>query len=398
MPLFDAYKSEKRRSTLLSNALQAVPYELRIEFEKRAAQENAVRVIYGFVVAAISNIAYLLIGWRRMMEGAPDLQPAHYWLFYSRLTWWIVACIPVYLVWNWSNIRSGNYPLRRLQLLIGIALIWTWALALMRAALNFQFNQALGYYAVVMLVGSIFILPFRVRSGILLVSALVMSAAVIYDMTLTKEEVRYWIISVAALTLTVFVFSTVWYNGMARQFIAEKILDTQRLQLSEQSERLSTQNQIIEQDKAVLARQLESSRRQLNAFALRLAKTSNLLDGIKSDIENINTPRAEDMDKKKRLLRKIEQENTREDDWVQFREQFEQVYPRFFSAVLEQYPTLNHGELRLLSLLKMNLGTQEIADILGISAQSLNTARYRLRKHLGLTTEESLTEFVYRFK
>ncbi len=73
------------------------------------------------------------------------------------------------------------------------------------------------------------------------------------------------------------------------------------------------------------------------------------------------------------------------------------MHPNFFKAVLAQFPTLGASDLRLLSLLKMNLESKEIADILGISAQSLNAARYRLRKNIGLTSEENLTEFVHRF-
>jgi DNA-binding CsgD family transcriptional regulator len=40
--------------------------------------------------------------------------------------------------------------------------------------------------------------------------------------------------------------------------------------------------------------------------------------------------------------------------------------------------------MRLIALLKMNLSSKEIADILGISADGIKKARYRLRKKMNL--------------
>jgi DNA-binding CsgD family transcriptional regulator len=50
--------------------------------------------------------------------------------------------------------------------------------------------------------------------------------------------------------------------------------------------------------------------------------------------------------------------------------------------------------LRLCSLLKLNLSSQEIATILGISTDSLRIARYRLRKKLDLDKNDNLVGFL----
>ncbi len=49
--------------------------------------------------------------------------------------------------------------------------------------------------------------------------------------------------------------------------------------------------------------------------------------------------------------------------------------------------------MRLISLLKMNLSSGDIATILGISQDSLRVARYRLRKKLNLEQGENLSAF-----
>ena len=61
---------------------------------------------------------------------------------------------------------------------------------------------------------------------------------------------------------------------------------------------------------------------------------------------------------------------------------------------MRSYPNVSNNDLRLMSLLKMNLSSKEIANILNISIEGVKKARYRLRKKLNLSTEESLQELV----
>ncbi|MEZ4827610.1 MAG: LuxR C-terminal-related transcriptional regulator [Bacteroidia bacterium] len=48
----------------------------------------------------------------------------------------------------------------------------------------------------------------------------------------------------------------------------------------------------------------------------------------------------------------------------------------------------------MITLMKMNLSTKEIATILNITPESVNKARYRLRKKLNLDTDQNLQQFI----
>jgi DNA-binding CsgD family transcriptional regulator len=375
-----------------------IPSELRPEFEEMVTRENATRMVYGFIVAGLAQLAFLWQDWQRSQHGMFEQHSAYRWIFYNHLAWWLMMWIPVEFAWNWSRIRNGQYPLRRLKRLVGIGIVWAWAFQLMVGALNFQVNHTLDHFAAALVIASIFILKVKTRFWLSLISAAVMSAIVFFQTDLSKLQIQFVPFSILIWTLMIFLFSIVWYNKMAQQFLDEKMLMAQKCQLSEQGEILAAQNLIIENDKTRLVQQLEGSYRQLSIFALRLAQNGDFLNEVKTVIETINTSDGESTDKKKRLMRKIEQESANENNWQQFREQFELVHPHFFTAILKRFPTLNTSELRLLSFLKMNLDTQEISAILGISLQSVNTARYRLRKHLGLATEVGLSEFLQRFQ
>ena len=61
---------------------------------------------------------------------------------------------------------------------------------------------------------------------------------------------------------------------------------------------------------------------------------------------------------------------------------------------MRSYPEVSNNDLRLMSLLKMNLSSKEIANILNISVEGVKKVRYRLRKKLNLNTEESPQELV----
>jgi len=50
------------------------------------------------------------------------------------------------------------------------------------------------------------------------------------------------------------------------------------------------------------------------------------------------------------------------------------------------------------ALISLNLSMKEMAELMGISPESVKMARHRLRKKLNLATEENLSDFVASFK
>ena len=94
------------------------------------------------------------------------------------------------------------------------------------------------------------------------------------------------------------------------------------------------------------------------------------------------------------LIRSINFDLQDDNNWENFSRYFEEVHKDFNGNVKTKYPSVTSNELRLLALLKMNLSSKEIANILNISPEGIKKARYRLRKKLDLTTEESLQNLV----
>ncbi len=84
-------------------------------------------------------------------------------------------------------------------------------------------------------------------------------------------------------------------------------------------------------------------------------------------------------------------------DWEDFKRTFENVHHNFFGRLLEQDPDLTQSELRLCALICLNLSIKEMSSLMGISPDSVKTARYRLRKRFNLQQDQNLADFVIAF-
>ncbi|NVK83725.1 MAG: hypothetical protein HWE21_05355 [Cytophagia bacterium] len=127
-------------------------------------------------------------------------------------------------------------------------------------------------------------------------------------------------------------------------------------------------------------------------------RMSQLLDVIKEKnrkLEELNS-RLSDKEKveKADVLSSVSEAFASEQEWENFRVSFEQIHSGFFDKILAIHPALTAYELRLSALLRLNLSSKEIGNILNISASSVNTGRYRMRKKMGLTETDDLVRYL----
>lgn len=73
------------------------------------------------------------------------------------------------------------------------------------------------------------------------------------------------------------------------------------------------------------------------------------------------------------------------------------IHYDFMQKFQREYPSLSPSELKFCCLLRANLSTKEIAQILGISSRSVDLKKYRLKTHLGLDKATSLVHFILNY-
>jgi len=119
---------------------------------------------------------------------------------------------------------------------------------------------------------------------------------------------------------------------------------------------------------------------------------------MQAELQNRHLQEERLMQQEKQLQQMIRHVNlnfNHDQYWHEFRETFGQVHQQFFDHLKAHCEDLTGNDLRLLSLIKLNLASGDIATLLGISQDSLRVSRYRLKKKLSLNNGESLTAFVH---
>lgn len=89
-------------------------------------------------------------------------------------------------------------------------------------------------------------------------------------------------------------------------------------------------------------------------------------------------------------LFQIGQSTSNSRDLVLFYSNFEKIYPNFSQSLKKTNPNISVNELKLCALIRLNLSSKEIGQFLNITQDSVNKARYRLRKKLGLLSNEDI--------
>ncbi|MFN0037399.1 MAG: two-component regulator propeller domain-containing protein [Saprospiraceae bacterium] len=159
--------------------------------------------------------------------------------------------------------------------------------------------------------------------------------------------------------------------------------------------RLERQRQRLESEKEreILVLEVENKNRELSNAAFNLIRKNEALQGLKDEL--LAAPN--DARTLQKMARHIDEHLEGDHDWEIFEESFNRVHDDFFKRLMQQFPELTPGDMRLAAYLKMNLSSKEIAPLLNISVRGIENKRYRLRKKLGLPEEANLTEFILRY-
>ncbi len=149
---------------------------------------------------------------------------------------------------------------------------------------------------------------------------------------------------------------------------------------------------IIEKER--INHELDKSRDQLHDQAIRMIYLNNSLAEIQNNLKVLQKNEGTRSFEVQRILNKIQLSKFLDQEWENFHKYFGSAHKGFYQKVEEKYSDLSITEKRLVGLVKMGLTNSEIAGILNIETKSVNMAKYRLKKKMGLEEEQDLQEFV----
>lgn len=192
---------------------------------------------------------------------------------------------------------------------------------------------------------------------------------------------RWWfsagIVFVLLIIIGGIIFSRLQHKELKLKREANENLYQSRLNLEE---KLAMEHLLFEERKNTL----EGKKRELVATSLRLANVKNAVQATLDNSKNGDIDR--------QIKQKLKLILNRDDEWELFMKKFVDVYPGFLQRIKEKYPLLTDKDLDFCALIKLNLSNKEIATLLNISHQSVITKKYRLRKKIDISGEDTSLE------
>jgi|GEM_PF-5370192 len=148
----------------------------------------------------------------------------------------------------------------------------------------------------------------------------------------------------------------------------------------------------------ITQRKLALKRQQLTFYTQSLIERSETINRINMELEQFKSSISTENIQITKIDKILQSNILTDEDWENFKKSFEEIYPAFFSKLRHKYPAITVSEQRLSALIKLNLSIKEIASMLGISPDSVKTSRYRFKRKLGLTENETVEGFIEKLE
>lgn len=142
----------------------------------------------------------------------------------------------------------------------------------------------------------------------------------------------------------------------------------------------------------MLSLELRERDKKLSMLALNDITVNNMLNDILDQLQSVTDPSNKNALKPVRhCIEKYKRDNG---TWKTFELYFNGIFDGFFDRLRAQYPNLTNNDIKICAYVKLGMSTKEIAALMNIEISSAESARYRLRKNMGLSQSDSLTEIV----
>lgn len=203
---------------------------------------------------------------------------------------------------------------------------------------------------------------------------------------LQKEQT---IITNRWLTLALGLFLTI--------IIGILFIDNQKRNHRQEKQLLTAEDELQKAELKIMSDLLEYNQQKLSLYTENLLRKNEIVGQLESKLKSV-VESAADSDTGEQLMEDFSGVRILTDeDWEEFKSLFDGVHRGLLERLLIRYENLTLAEQRLFLLMKLDLSTRQIANILGVSPESVKKGRYRLKKKLEVDDKESLQDFVTRF-
>ncbi|HVK37041.1 MAG TPA: tetratricopeptide repeat protein [Candidatus Kapabacteria bacterium] len=157
------------------------------------------------------------------------------------------------------------------------------------------------------------------------------------------------------------------------------------IEMRAEIERAEREREEIRRRAASLAGEVRSRTEELGEKTIGLAEQEGLLDAVRREITGVAGLSSD------AIAQRID---ASADEGATFEEQFERLHGGFIRALSDRHPSLTPTELKVCALLKVDMGTKEIAAAMSSSVRTVETHRLRIRRKLSLPRDTSMASYL----
>lgn len=186
------------------------------------------------------------------------------------------------------------------------------------------------------------------------------------------------------------------YHTLEREIFNEKAEKQLRnLQVLNEVEQYKASLQESQHKISELEIELRHKTEELAELANRIFEKAQFVQYIQRGLERIvELSQGESRKAAIELLDSIDKQSHLSTDKKKFSQKFSELHTDFIRLLSLKFPQLTQMELKICTLLKMQLSNKEAAEILNLSVRNIENHRYRIRKKLKLKTKDNVGVFL----
>lgn len=141
--------------------------------------------------------------------------------------------------------------------------------------------------------------------------------------------------------------------------------------------------------------ELASNKQKLEHFTQRILEKNKMIQTFETQFNELTQlNESQETERTEKLNQLYHQKILTDEDWINFQRLYREVYPHFIDKLKNIDENLSEGDVRHLLLVKLNMSTREISEVLGISINSVRVSRHRLRKRLNIDEDTDLRDIL----
>lgn len=206
-------------------------------------------------------------------------------------------------------------------------------------------------------------------------------------LNLEKEKVKkdFALIIIISFSILLILFLLFFYQKRMK-------IQKQKMALNDINEAyLTSKLEMVELKTVSVERELKQKKQEIVDFSLYIKEKSRLMNKLEQTLNHQTNSNWS------KLKVDIKQSMLDDKNFINLYQKMESINSEYFNEVKNFHPSLNKDELNLIGLLKINFSSKQIAEILSTTERAVEMKRYRLRKKMKMSSEDSLIDYLLSF-